>query len=131
MEWDQEVFVQGDPHQPGEGRVLHRGGSAGLPSLACMVDHNLGAFAVGSGFLGHVTQVEILAGGDEDEAQGEGVVSDPHPSAVAPSPLRSSRDLLTLELSAVPAPPESFLGHLWHGKCPMLPWQTQTESGGC
>lgn len=45
MEWDQEVFVQGDPHQPGEGRVLHRGGSAGLPSLACMVDHNLGAFA--------------------------------------------------------------------------------------
>lgn len=45
VEWDQEVFVQGDPHQPGEGRVLHPGGSVGLPSLACMVDHNLGAFA--------------------------------------------------------------------------------------
>lgn len=121
MEWDQEVWVLGDLHQPGEGRVPDQWGSAGLPSLACMVDHIPGAFAVGSGFLGHVTQVEILVGGDVDEAQGEGVVSDPHPSAVAQGPLLSLRDLLNPELSAVPAPPESFLGHLWHGRCPMLP----------
>lgn len=131
MESDQEVWVQGDPHQPGEGRVPDPGGSAGLPSLACTVDHIPGAFAVESGFLGHVTQVEILVGGDGDEAQEEGAVSDPHPSAVAPGPLLSSHDLLTPELSAVPALPKSFLGHLWHERCPMLPWQTQTESGGC
>lgn len=70
---------------------------------------------VESGFLGHVTQEEILVGGDVDEAQGEGAVSDPHPSAVAPGPLLSSHDLLTLELSAVPALPKSFLGHpVWN-----------------
>lgn len=45
MESDQEVWVQGDPHQPGEGRVPDPGGSAGLPSLACTVDHIPGAFA--------------------------------------------------------------------------------------
>lgn len=72
---------------------------------------------MGSGFLGHVTQVEILVGGDVDEAQGEGVVSDPHPSAVAQGPLLSLRGLLNPELSAVPAPPESFLGHpVWNNQ---------------
>lgn len=70
---------------------------------------------VESGFLGHVTQVKILVGGDVDEVQGEGEVSDPHPSAVAPGPLLSSHDLLTPEQSAVPALPKSFLGHpVWN-----------------
>lgn len=42
-----------------------------------------------------------------------------------------SLSIVYLLILTRPSPTSDVVSLLWHERCPMLPWQTQTESGGC